>query len=91
LFAGGCEDDPDFSGANPTVYTNLWLQIKSKLLAGDVRSERGAVFISPHLFRRHLWRLEHFCLTTAADIAVTGPAFSSSRLEDVGNPSEWQG
>jgi hypothetical protein len=39
LFAGGCEDDPDFSGANPTVYTNLWLQIKSKLLAGETGSE----------------------------------------------------
>jgi hypothetical protein len=39
LFTGGCEDDPDFSGANPTVYTNLWLQIKSKLLAGEAGSE----------------------------------------------------
>jgi len=39
LFAVGCEDDPDFSGANPAVYTNLWLQIKSKLLAGETGSE----------------------------------------------------
>jgi hypothetical protein len=29
LFAGGPHYDPDFAGANPTVYTNLWLQIKS--------------------------------------------------------------
>jgi hypothetical protein len=29
LFAGGPQNDPDFAGANPTVYTNLWLQIRS--------------------------------------------------------------
>src|SRR5204863_9710839 len=29
LLTGGPHDDPDFAGANPTVYTNLWLQIKS--------------------------------------------------------------
>jgi hypothetical protein len=39
LFAGGCENNPDFPGANPTVYTNLCLQIKSKLLAGETGSE----------------------------------------------------
>jgi len=39
LLAGGSEDDPHFAGANPTVYTNLWLQIKSKLLADDSGSE----------------------------------------------------
>ncbi|HEY2143437.1 MAG TPA: hypothetical protein VGH06_03705, partial [Candidatus Udaeobacter sp.] len=35
LFAGGSQNDPDFAGANPTVYTNLWLQIRSKLLTGE--------------------------------------------------------
>src|ERR1044071_1801682 len=39
LFAGGCENDPDVPGANPTVYTNLWLQIRSKLLAGEAGTE----------------------------------------------------
>src|SRR4029077_550304 len=29
LFAGGPHYDPDFASANPTVYTNLWLQIRS--------------------------------------------------------------
>ena len=29
LFAGGPQNDSDFASANPTVYTNLWLQIKS--------------------------------------------------------------
>jgi hypothetical protein len=29
LFAGGPHYDPDFASANATVYTNLWLQIKS--------------------------------------------------------------
>src|SRR5919197_4530167 len=29
LFAGGPQNDPDFASANPAVYTNLWLQIKS--------------------------------------------------------------
>ncbi len=29
LFAGSAHDDPDFASANPAVYTNLWLQIKS--------------------------------------------------------------
>jgi hypothetical protein len=29
LFAGGSQNDPDLAGANPTVYTKLWLQIKS--------------------------------------------------------------
>jgi hypothetical protein len=46
---------------------------------------RVAVFISPHLFRAPSLTHEHFCLTAAADIAVTGPRFFASRLEDVGN------
>src|SRR5262249_32157157 len=29
LFAGGPQNDPDFASANPAVYTNLWLQIRS--------------------------------------------------------------
>ena len=29
LFAGGTQYDPDFASANATVYTNLWLQIRS--------------------------------------------------------------
>ena len=29
LFAGGPQYDADFASANATVYTNLWLQIKS--------------------------------------------------------------
>jgi hypothetical protein len=28
LLAGCSHDDSNFAGANPTVYTNLWLQIK---------------------------------------------------------------
>jgi hypothetical protein len=39
---------------------------------------RPAVFISPHFFARHCWRTEHFCLTTAADLAVTGLPFSQA-------------
>lgn len=46
---------------------------------------RPAVFILPHLFKRHRWRPKHFCLTTAAAIAVTEPALFASRLEVVGN------
>jgi hypothetical protein len=54
LFAVGCEDDPDFSGANPTVYTNLWLQIKSKLLAGETGSEPlRRILFSPHFSAHH--------------------------------------
>jgi hypothetical protein len=29
LFARGSQNDPDFASANPAVYTNLWLQIRS--------------------------------------------------------------
>lgn len=29
LFSSGTENDPDFASANPAVYTNLWLQIRS--------------------------------------------------------------
>jgi hypothetical protein len=29
LLPAGTQDNPDFAGANPTVYTKLWLQIKS--------------------------------------------------------------
>jgi hypothetical protein len=29
LFARGSQYDPDFASANATVYTNLWLQIRS--------------------------------------------------------------
>jgi len=89
LFAVGCEDDPDFSGANPTVYTNLWLQIKSKLLAGETGSEPRRRIYFTAFSARHSWRSKHFCLTAAADIAVTGRRFFAGRLEDVGNiPSE---
>jgi len=29
LLAAGSYNNPDFASANPAVYTNLWLQIKS--------------------------------------------------------------
>src|SRR5205807_2120735 len=35
LLAGGSHYDPHLAGANPTVYTNLLLQIKSNLQTGD--------------------------------------------------------
>jgi hypothetical protein len=78
LFAVGCEDDPDFSGANPTVYTNLWLQIKSKLLAGETGSEPPRRIYFAAFFARQCWRTNHFCLTAAAAIAVTGLRFSQA-------------
>jgi hypothetical protein len=63
----------------------LWLQIKSKLLAGEAGSEpRRRVYFTAS-FRAPSLTHEHFCLTAAADIAVTGPRFFASRLEDVGN------
>jgi hypothetical protein len=46
---------------------------------------RVAVFILPHLLRAPSLTHEHFCLTAAADTAVTGLRFFASRLEDVGN------
>jgi hypothetical protein len=91
LFAVGCEDDPDFSGANPTVYTNLWLQIKSKLLAGETRSEPrrriyfAASFPVPVLTPETL--LPHHGCGRRGD----GPAFFANRLEDVGNIPPGQG
>jgi hypothetical protein len=39
---------------------------------------RGAVFIFTASFSPPLLTAKHFCLTTAADIAVTGPAFSQA-------------
>src|SRR5687767_4759075 len=36
---------------------------------------RGAVFIFPQLLRAPSLATEHFCLTTPADAAVTGPPF----------------
>jgi hypothetical protein len=78
LFAVGCEDDPDFSGANPTVYTNLWLQIKSKLLAGETGSEPPRRIYFAAILRTPFLTHEHFCLTAAAAIAVTGLRFSQA-------------
>jgi hypothetical protein len=78
LFAGGCEDDPDFSGANPTVYTNLWLQIKSKLLAGETGSEPLRRIYFTASFRASLLTNEHLCLTTVADTAMTDLRFSQA-------------
>jgi hypothetical protein len=63
----------------------LWLQIKSKLLAGETGSEPGRRINFTAFFRPPYWRTKHFCLTAAADIAVTGLPFFASRLEDVGN------
>jgi hypothetical protein len=37
LFTGGSQNDPDFAGANPTVYTKLRLQIK--LISWPVKRE----------------------------------------------------
>jgi hypothetical protein len=53
LLSGGSHDHPHFAGANPTVYTNLLLQIKSKLLAGDAGSEPWRCIYLPHLFWGH--------------------------------------
>jgi len=78
LFTGGCEDDPDFSGANPTVYTNLWLQIKSKLLAGETGSEAPRRVYFTAIFRTPFRRTKHFCLTAAAASAATSPRFSQA-------------
>jgi hypothetical protein len=59
----------------------LWLQIKSKLLAGETGSEPRRRIYLPHFFRPPLLALEHFCLTAAADRAVTGRRFS---------PTDWK-
>jgi hypothetical protein len=85
LFAGGCEDDPDFSGANPTVYTNLWLQIKSKLLAGEAGSEPPRRIYFTASFRTSLLTNETLLPHRGCGRRGDGPAFFASRLEDVGN------
>src|SRR5205085_6797099 len=51
LVAGGSHDDPHLAGANPTVYTNLLLQIKSKLQTSDAGSEPWRRIYLPHFFR----------------------------------------
>jgi hypothetical protein len=91
LFAVGCENHPDFSGANPTVYTNLWLQIKSKLLAGETGSEPPRRIYFAAILRAPL--LAHEPLLPHRDCGHHGdkPAFSASRLEDVGNIPSGQG
>ncbi|HZE12161.1 MAG TPA: hypothetical protein VE086_00250 [Chthoniobacterales bacterium] len=53
MLSGGSHDHPHFAGANPTVYTNLLLQIKSKLLAGDAGSEPWRRIYLPHRFWGH--------------------------------------
>jgi hypothetical protein len=53
LFTGGSQNDPDIAGANPTVYTKLWLQIKSKLLAGETGVCRVVVFFGCRNSRSH--------------------------------------
>jgi hypothetical protein len=85
LFAGGCEDDPDFSGANPTVYTNLWLQIKSKLLAGGTGSEPPRRIYFTASFRASLLTNETLLPHHGCGHRGDGPALFASRLEDVGN------
>jgi hypothetical protein len=90
LFAVGCEDDPDFSGANPTVYTNLWLQIKSKLLAGETGSEPWRRIFTA-FSRPPFLTLETLLPHRGCDIAVTGLRFFAGRLEDVGNICSEQG
>jgi len=91
LFAGGCEDDPDFPGAYPTVYTNLWLQIKSKLLADETGSAPWRRSYSPAISGRHCWRRKHFYLTAGADITVMSQRFFAGRWEDAGNHALSQG
>jgi hypothetical protein len=85
LFTGGCEDDPDFSGANPTVYTNLWLQIKSKLLAGETGSEPPRCIYFAAIFRTPLLTPESLLPHHGCGHRGDRPAVFASRLEDVGN------
>jgi hypothetical protein len=78
LFAIGCEDDPDFAGANPTVYTNLWLQIKSKLLAGETGSEPPRRIYFTAFSRASLLMHETLLPHRGCGLAVTDLRFSQA-------------
>ena len=76
LFAGGPHDYPDFASANPTVYTNLWLQIKSKLQTSEAGSEwRRRIFVLAKFRASKIRRSKHSGLVAAAKTATTGPRF----------------
>src|SRR5215211_2330856 len=58
LFAGGPDYDPDFASANPAVYTNLWLQIRS--ISSTAERECAAPPYSIYRnFRRHHSQTPH--------------------------------
>src|SRR4029077_4547771 len=86
LFAGGPHNDPDFAGANPTVYTNLWLQIRSS--SWPVKRECAAppyfhLSQFPGLAFAHagaLW-LRHGCDSPQRSACI----IIASRMEVVGN------
>src|SRR5260370_11656466 len=53
LFAGGTQNNPDFAGANPTVYTKLLLQIKPSSLSAK-RECTAASYFFCRIFQRSL-------------------------------------
>jgi hypothetical protein len=87
LFTGGSQNDPDIAGANPTVYTKLWLQIKSKLLAGETGVCRVVVFLWLSQFSVALGCFRNTLHCRGCEDRGDGPAHFASRGEVVGNIS----
>jgi hypothetical protein len=54
LLAGRTQNDPDFAGANPTVYTKLLLQIKSSSWPAKRECTATPYFFSIAISRAHL-------------------------------------
>jgi hypothetical protein len=69
----------------------LWLQIKSKLLAGETGSEPLRRIYFTAIFRTPLLAHEPLLLDRGCGHRGDGPAVFASRLEDVGNIPPGQG
>jgi hypothetical protein len=86
LFASGPQNDPDFASANPAVYTNLWLQIKSVSSTANGSAPRRRISIYRNFRHQHSQTPEHSFFATAAIHRDEVLALKfASRREVVGN------
>src|SRR5215472_16184422 len=86
LFACGPQNDPDFASANPAVYTNLWLQIRSISSTAERECAAAPCSIYRNFRRQHSQTPGHSFSATAAihRNKVLSLKFASRR-EVVGN------
>src|SRR5205809_1077398 len=85
FFAGRPHNNPDFSGADPTVYTNLWLQIRTSSWPTERECAAPPYFHLSQFLASHSATPGHSNLAAAAIHRDERSLIIASRREVVGN------